>query len=162
MELPTNVNLFKQALLPTEAIELDKIKKNKAFVMRLLHDLENYYHIYKREVKDDLKSTTIWLYPNGSRVCNSRFMADANRVVFETKVLVYRTLETNTNMTPEWCFGAMYDRYKDVEGTSAEKGFIDNNHGCVSFYVPITTENINDTLRDVMRLLEKDGYKRVL
>jgi len=156
--------MFEQALLPTEAIELNKLKKNKAFVMLLINDLERYYHIHKKEVKDDINSTTIWLYPNGSRIVNSRFIATANRVVFETKVLAYRIQNPNsTNMTPDWCFGDLYEKYKDVEGTHAEKGFLsDHNHGEVTFYIPITTENLNSTLRDVMRLLEKDGYKRNL
>lgn len=62
--------------------------------------------------------------------------------------------------------GELYERYKDYGGV-ADSGFLDNEdrngHGHVGFKIPLVDGDVslNQTLRDIVYLLEQDGYYKV-
>jgi len=151
-------NMFLQALSVDERLEIDNIKRNKFFALNLLKDLQEAYHAFVK-VEDNQKSVVIHVDPTlNRRTAAFRFIADKDGVRMCSKNLGYRTLKEGSKIPT---LGKLYDKYKDF-GTTAESGFLSetHGHGFVNFIIPIVSGNLNDTMRDIIYLLNFERFNR--
>ena len=143
--------------------KIEQTKLNKQFALRVIKDLARVFRV-NEQINDGQNSCTIRIKAQPNYIYqNNNFVANSDGVFFNFKALGYYAVDTERNplIKP---LGKLYEKYKDV-GSSAESSFLDqkNRHGYVSYRIPLQHNDalLNDKLRDIVYLLEQDGYNKV-
>ena len=149
-------NLILQAIGNDAVESINKIKKNKEFLSKLIRDLGQVYTMYVTN-QDDMNSTSF----NIARYSTSRaimhFTATEKGITFRTQLLGYRECTTKA-----WELGWIIDKYDTCEG---DKNFMMetiNPHGWVKVVLNFTdtSANLLDIIRDITRMIDKEKFAK--
>jgi len=147
-------NLFLQAIGNDKVETINRIKKNKEFLRKLIGDLQQVYTLYITN-QDQQNGTRFGI----AKFSNNRetifFNANENGITFSTKLLGYRKCST-----PSWELGWIVDKYDTCKGDSS---FMDDHklhgsHGWVEVEIKFTdvSANLMDIIRDIARILDHE------
>ena len=145
-------NLFLQAIGNDKVESINKIKKNKAFLQRLIGDLQQVYTLYITN-QDQENSTRFSI----AKFRNNRetifFNANENGITFSTKLLGYRKCST-----PSWNLGWIVEKYDTCKGDSNFIANVVQPHGWVEVSIKFTdvSANLMDIIRDIARILDHE------
>ncbi len=146
-------NLFLQAMGDTQVESINKIKKNKEFLRKLIKDLQDVYTLYVSN-RDDQNSTKYSIKKFANNIDTIFFTANENGCRFNTEIVGYRDCGTPSNS-----IGWIIEKY---DTCTAEKGFMSPTHGHgmvkVNIHFTDTTPNLIDIIRDITRILD---YEKV-
>ena len=144
-------NLFLQAMGDTQVESINKIKKNKEFLRKLIKDLQDVYTLYVSN-RDDQNSTRYNIKKFANNIDTIFFTANENGCRFNTEIVGYRDCATSSNS-----IGWIIEKY---DTCTAEKGFMSPTHGHgivkVNIHFTDTTPNLMDIIRDITRILDKE------
>ena len=151
-------NLVLQAIGNSEVEKINRIKKNKEFLRRLISDLGQVYTLYVSNV-DNQDSTTYRIKKQSNYIDTIFFSADENGCRFRTKMLGYRK-----GARPEWNLGWIVDKYDTCKGDDNFMS-VDNRMGChghVEVLINFTdvSANLMDIIRDIARILDHEGVSK--
>ncbi len=143
-------NLFLQAIGTSEVERINKIKKNKEFLRRVISDLQQVYTLYVSN-SDEQNSTKYSIKKQGNQIATIFFTADENGCRFTTKMLGYRKCNT-----PSWELGWITDKYETCIGDNAFMRDEPQPHGHVEVKINFTdvSGNLMDILKDITRILD--------
>ncbi len=147
-------NLVLQAIGNTEVEKINKIKKNKEFLRRLINDLSNVYTLYVSNV-DSSNNTTYRIKKSTNYIDTIFFTADENGCRFKTKVLGYRK-----GARPEWNLAWITDKYDTCVGDRGFMNDVPQPHGNIEVVINFTdvSANLIDIIRDITRIFD---YEKV-
>jgi len=149
-------NLVLQAIGNSEVEKINRIKKNKEFLRRLINDLQQVYTLYVSN-RDEQNSTSynIKKYPNS--IDTIFFSADENGCRFRTKMLGYRK-----GARPEWNLGWIVDKYDTCKGEPRFMREENAPHGFVEVLINFTdvSANLMDIIRDIARILDHEKVSK--
>lgn len=144
-------NLFLQAIGTTEVEKINKIKKNKEFLGKVIRDLQDVYTLYVSN-RDDQNSSRYDIKKFSGYRDTIFFTANENGCIFRTEILGYRTSNT-PNRSLNWII-EKYDTCK------ADNAFLSptDGHGRINVEIRFTdtTPNLMDILRDITRILDHE------
>ena len=149
-------NLILQAIGNSEVEKINKIKKNKEFLKRLIGDLQQVYTLYVSN-EDNQNSTTYRIKKQSNYIDTLFFTADENGCRFRTKLLGYRVCNT-----PSWNLGWIVEKYDTCKGDNNFMGDDVQPHGHVEVLINFTdvSGNLMDIIRDITRILNHDGFSK--
>jgi hypothetical protein len=151
-------NLVLQAIGNTEVEKINRIKKNKEFLRRLINDLGQVYTLYVSN-RDDENSTTYRIKKQSNYIDTIFFTADENGCRFRTKMLGYRK-----GARPEWNLGWITDKYDTCKGDKAFMSIENPNHchGHIEVVINFTevSANLMDIIRDITRILDHEHVSK--
>lgn len=145
-------NLVLQAIGNSEVEKINKIKKNKEFLRRLIGDLQQVYTLYVSNV-DNPDSTTYRIKKQSNCIDTLFFSADENGCRFRTKLLGYRE-----GARPEWNLGWIVEKYDTCKGDDSFMS-VGHRHGChgyVEVLINFTdvSGNLMEIIKDITRMLD--------
>ena len=149
-------NLVLQAIGNSEVEKINRIKKNKEFLSRLIGDLQQVYTLYISN-RDDQNSTTYRIKKSPNYIDTIFFTADENGCRFRTKMLGYRK-----GARPEWNLGWIVDKYDTCKG---EPNFMREEnapHGHVEVLINFTdvSANLMDIIKDITRIFDHEKVSK--
>lgn len=149
-------NLVLQALGDSEVERINRIKKNKEFLKRLIGDLSEVYTLYISN-RDDSNSTKYSIKKQPNYIDTIFFTADENDCVFRTKILGYRK-----GANPEWCLGWIIEKYDTCKGDSNFMREENSPHGFVEVEIRFTdvSTNLIDIIKDITRIFDKEKVSK--
>lgn len=150
-------NLVLQAIGNSEVEKINKIKRNKEFLRRLIGDLQQVYTLYVSN-RDEQNSTSynIKKYPNS--IDTIFFSANENGCRFRTKMLGYR----NCSRT-EWNLGWIVEKYDTCVGDSSFMGDSPHgSHGFVEVLINFTdvSGNLMDVIKDITLIFDHEKVSK--
>ena len=144
-------NLFLQAMGDKQVESINKIKKNKEFLRKLIKDLQDVYTLYVSN-QDDQNSTRYNIKKFANNIDTIFFTANENGCRFNTEMLGYRDCNT-----PSWNLNWIVEKY---DTCTADDCFMSptNGHGRVKVNIHFTdtTPNLMDIIRDIARILDHE------
>ena len=151
-------NLILQAIGNDAVESINKIKKNKEFLSKLIRDLGQVYTMYVTN-QDDMNSTSF----NIARYSTSRaimhFTATEKGITFRTQLLGYRVCNHK-----DWELGWIIEKYDTCEGDSnfMMESTNSTTHGFVKVVLKFTdtSANLLDIIRDITRMLDKEQFAK--
>lgn len=148
-------NLVLQALGNDKVESINKIKRNKEFLRKLIGDLQQVYTLYVSN-RDDQDSTTYRIKTQSNHIDTLFFTADENGCRFRTKLLGYRK-----GARPEWNIGWIIEKYDTCKG---DINFMLDKyaHGEVEVLIKFTdvSGNLMDIIKDITRIFEIRGVNK--
>jgi hypothetical protein len=143
-------NLVLQALGNSEVEKINKIKKNKEFLRRLVNDLQQVYTLYVSN-RDDQNSTSYGIKKQSNYIDTIFFTADENGCRFRTKILGYRK-----GARPEWNLGWIVEKYDTCKGDDSFMSNVSQPHGHVEVLINFTdvSANLMDIIKDITRIFD--------
>ena len=149
-------NLVLQALGNDKVESINKIKRNKEFLKRLIGDLQQVYTLYVSNV-DNQDSTTYRIKKQSNYIDTIFFSADENGCRFRTKMLGYRE-----GARPEWNLGWIVEKYDTCKG---DDGFMREEnapHGHVEVVIDFTdvSGNLMDIIKDITRIFDHEKISK--
>jgi len=149
-------NLVLQALGNDKVESINKIKRNKEFLKRLIGDLQQVYTLYVSNV-DNQDNTTYRIKKQSNYIDTIFFSADENGCRFRTKMLGYRE-----GARPEWNLGWIVDKYDTCKG---DDGFMREEktpHGHVEVVIDFTdvSGNLMDIIKDITRIFDHEKISK--
>ena len=150
-------NLVLQALGNAEVEKINKIKRNKEFLRRLINDLQKVYTLYVSN-RDDQNSTTYRIKKQSNYIDTIFFTADENGCRFRTKMLGYRVCNT-----PGWGLGWIVEKYDTCVGDSSFMGDSPHgSHGHVEVLINFTdvSGNLMDIIKDITRIFDHEKVSK--
>jgi len=149
-------NLVLQALGNAEVEKINKIKRNKEFLRRLINDLQQVYTLYVFN-RDDQNSTTYRIKKQSNYIDTIFFTADENGCRFRTKMLGYRKCSE-----PSWNLGWIVEKYDTCVG---DKNFMSDTpqpHGHVEVLINFTdvSGNLMDIIKDITRIFDHEKVSK--
>ena len=156
-------NLFVDAMDTNQWQSIQEIKLNKAFARQLINDLDKVFQTnYEIEDLENGVCITIRATASSSRYGSFRFVVSKDGIKFRSSSMGYYK-STQSYIMP---LGALYEKYKG-NGTTADAGFLapegrSGAHGKVEFSIPINRngDNLKESLKDIMYLLEQNQYRK--
>jgi hypothetical protein len=150
-------NLFISAMGTDKAKEIDLIKSNKAFALRIIGDLSKVFRTFHK-VEDEQNSVTIRMKTaeNHNWYHSFSFIADVKGIKFNGHNLGYYT---TTQFKP---LGKVYEKYKET--SRCDTGFTSTHgHGfCyISFFISENDPLLMDKLNDIVYLMEQNQFTKV-
>ena len=151
-------NLVLQAIGNSEVEKINKIKRNKEFLRRLIGDLQQVYTLYVSNV-DNQDSTTYRIKKQSNYIDTIFFSADENGCRFRTKMLGYRVCNTKS-----WELGWIVEKYDTCKGDDNFMS-VDNRMGChghVDVLINFTdvSANLMDIIKDITRILDHEKVSK--
>jgi len=145
-------NLFLQAIGNEKVESINKIKKNKEFLKKLIGDLQQVYTLYVSN-EDQPNGTRFSIKTKSNYNPSIFFNANENGITFSTKLLGYR--ECNT---PSWNLGWIVKKYDTCKGDSSFMANVVQPHGWVEVSIKFTdvSANLMDIIRDIARILDHE------
>jgi hypothetical protein len=145
-------NLVLQAIGNSKVEKINKIKRNKEFLKKLIGDLQQVYTLYVSN-RDGEDSTTYHIKKQSNYLNTIFFTADENGCRFRTKILGYRT-----NL------GWLTDKYDTCKGDDNFMS-VDNRMGChghVEVLINFTdvSANLMDIIKDIARILDHEKVSK--
>lgn len=141
-------NLFLQAMDPQEVVDINEIKLNKEFALRLISDLSKVFQT-NHNVEDDKNHVQIKMKtsPNHNWYNCFSFTANKNGIIFSCDILTYQSR-----------IGHLYNKYKENVGTKKER---ENDNFC-TFSIQIKIDRndlrLNEKLKDIVELMNLKGF----
>lgn len=146
-----NGNLFLDAMDTETLKSITEIKANKAFALKLINDLDRIFQT-NHEIRDEQNGVNIRMKtsPRVNWYNAFQFLVNEKGIRFKATIISsYKGL------------GDLYEKYKDC-GTTCANGFLEEGYkyGEVKFYIPINRngDGLKDTLKDIIRIMESNGY----
>ena len=145
-------NLVLQALGNAEVEKINKIKRNKEFLKRLIGDLQQVYTLYVSN-EDQPNSTRFKIRRSPQYMDTLFFNANENGITFTTKLLGYRKCNT-----PSWELVWIVEKYDTCKGDSSFMS--DHNkhgsHGEVEVLIKFTdvSGNLMEIIKDITRIFD--------
>jgi hypothetical protein len=151
-------NLVLQALGNSEVEKINRIKRNKEFLKRLINDLGQVYTLYVSN-RDEQNSTKYSIKKQSNYIDTIFFTADENGCRFRTKMLGYRKCNT-----PSWELGWIVEKYDTCKGDDNFMS-VDNRMGChghVEVLINFTdvSGNLMDIIKDIARILDHEKVSK--
>lgn len=151
-------NLVLQAIGNSEVERINKIKRNKEFLKRLIGDLQQVYTLYVSN-RDNQNSTTYSIKKQSNYIDTIFFTADENGCRFRTKMLGYRVCST-----PSWELGWIVEKYDTCKGDDNFMS-VDNRSGChghVEVLINFTdvSGNLMDIIKDITRIFDHEKVSK--
>jgi hypothetical protein len=143
-------NLFLQAIGDKQVESINKIKKNKEFLRKLIKDLQDVYTLYVSN-QDDQNSTTYNIKKFSSNRETIFFTANENGCVFRTNMLGYRDCNT-----PSWNLNWIVEKYDTCKADDSFMSPHGHGHINVNIRFTDTTPNLMDIIRDIARILDHE------
>ena len=149
-------NLVLQAIGNSEVEKINKIKKNKDFLKRLINDLEQVYTLYVTN-RDNQNNTEYRIKKQSNYIDTIFFTANENDCVFRTKILGYRK-----GARPEWSLGWIIEKYDTCKGDKAFMSEENAPHGHVDVEIRFTdvSPNLMDIIKDITRIFDKEQISK--
>jgi len=150
-------NLVLQALGNSEVERINKIKRNKEFLRRLIGDLGQVYTLYVSN-RDNQDSTEYRIKKQSNYIDTIFFTANENDCVFRTKMLGYRE-----GARPEWNLGWIVEKYDTCVGDSSFMGYSPHgSHGHVEVEIRFTdvSANLMDIIKDITRIFDHEKVSK--
>jgi hypothetical protein len=143
-------NLVLQAIGNSEVEKINKIKKNKEFLRRLIGDLQQVYTLYVSN-EDQQESTKYNIKKQSNYIDTLFFTADENGCRFRTKLLGYRK-----DARPEWNLGWIVEKYDTCKGEPNFLADVPQPFGHVEVLINFTdvSGNLMDIIKDITRILD--------
>jgi predicted RNA binding protein with dsRBD fold (UPF0201 family) len=149
-------NLVLQAIGNSEVEKINKIKKNKEFLRRLIGDLQQVYTLYVSN-EDQQESTKYNIKKQSNYMDTLFFIADENGCRFRTKLLGYRK-----GARPEWNLGWIVEKYNTCIGEPSFMADVPQPHGFVEVVINFTevSGNLMDIIKDITRIFDKEKISK--
>jgi hypothetical protein len=149
-------NLVLQAIGDSEVEKINKIKKNKEFLRRLVNDLQQVYTLYVSN-RDEQASTTYHIKKQSNYIDTIFFTADENGCRFRTKILGYRK-----GARPEWNLGWVVEKYDTCKGDDSFMSNVSQPHGHVEVLINFTdvSANLMDIIKDITRIFDQEKISK--
>jgi len=149
-------NLVLQAIGDSEVEKINKIKKNKEFLRRLVNDLQQVYTLYVSN-RDEQNSTSYGIKKQSNYIDTIFFTADENGCRFRTKMLGYRK-----GARPEWNLGWIVEKYDTCKGDDSFMSNVSQPHGHVEVLINFTdvSANLMDIIKDITRIFDKEQISK--
>ena len=144
-------NLVLQALGNAEVEKINKIKRNKEFLKRLIGDLQQVYTLYISN-EDQPNSTRFKIKRQPNYIDTIFFNANENGITFSTKLLGYRVTQSN----PSWELGWVVEKYDTCKGDI--NFMLDRHaHGEVEVLIKFTdvSGNLMEIIKDITRIFDQ-------
>ena len=149
-------NLVLQAIGDSEVEKINKIKRNKEFLRRLVNDLQQVYTLYVSN-RDEQNSTSYRIKKQSNYIDTIFFTADENGCRFRTKILGYRK-----GARPEWNLGWIVEKYDTCKGDDSFMSNVSQPHGHVEVLIEFTdvSANLMDIIKDITRIFDKENISK--
>ena len=149
-------NLVLQAIGNSEVEKINKIKRNKEFLKRLIGDLQQVYTLYVSNV-DNQNSTTYRIKKQSNYIDTIFFSADENGCRFRTKILGYRKCSE-----PSWELGWIIEKYDTCKGDANFMLEGTSTHGHVEVLINFTdvSGNLMDIIKDITRIFDHEKVSK--
>jgi predicted RNA binding protein with dsRBD fold (UPF0201 family) len=149
-------NLVLQAIGNSEVEKINRIKKNKEFLKRLINDLQQVYTLYVSN-RDEQNSTSYNIKKQSNYIDTIFFTADENGCRFRTKMLGYRK-----GARPEWNLGWVIEKYDTCKGDANFMREENAPHGHVDVEIKFTdvSGNLMDIIKDITRIFDHEKVSR--
>lgn len=149
-------NLVLQAIGTDKVETINKIKRNKEFLKRLIGDLQEVYTLYVSN-EDQQDSTTYRIKKQSNYNPTLFFSANENGCTFRTKMLGYR--ECNT---PSWNLGWIVEKYDTCKGDSNFMANVVQPHGHIDVLIKFTdvSGNLMDIIKDITRIFDHEKVSK--
>jgi predicted RNA binding protein with dsRBD fold (UPF0201 family) len=149
-------NLVLQALGNSEVEKINRIKRNKEFLKRLINDLGQVYTLYVSN-RDEQNSTKYSIKKQSNYIDTIFFTANENDCVFRTKILGYRK-----GARPEWNLGWIIEKYNTCKGDDSFMREEDAPHGHVEVEIRFTdvSANLMDIIKDITRIFDREQVSK--
>ena len=149
-------NLVLQALGNSEVEKINRIKRNKEFLKRLINDLGQVYTLYVSN-RDEQNSTKYSIKKQSNYIDTIFFTANENDCVFRTKMLGYRK-----GARPEWNLGWIIEKYNTCKGDDSFMREEDAPHGHVEVEIRFTdvSANLMDIIKDITRIFDREQVSK--
>jgi predicted RNA binding protein with dsRBD fold (UPF0201 family) len=149
-------NLVLQAIGNSEVEKINRIKKNKEFLKRLINDLQQVYTLYVTN-RDEQNSTEYRIKKQSNYIDTIFFTANENDCVFRTKILGYRK-----GAIPEWNLGWVIEKYDTCKGDANFMREENAPHGHVDVEIKFTdvSGNLMDIIKDITRIFDHEKVSR--
>jgi hypothetical protein len=151
-------NLVLQAIGNSEVEKINRIKKNKEFLRRLISDLGEVYTLCVSN-RDEQNSTSYNIKKQSNYIDTIFFSADENGCRFRTKLLGYRE-----GARPEWNLGWIVEKYDTCKGDDNFMSVNNRNgcHGHVEVLINFTdvSANLMDIIKDITRILDHEKVSK--
>ena len=151
-------NLVLQALGNSEVEKINKIKRNKEFLKRLINDFQKVYTLYVSN-SDDTNSTKYSIKKQTNYIDTIFFSANENDCVFRTRMVGYRK-----GARPEWNLGWIVEKYDTCKG---DQSFMSNDsrhgsHGHVEVLIKFTdvSRNLMEIIKDITRIFDHEKVNK--
>lgn len=152
-------NLFLNAMDTDQQMSFQEIKANKQFALQLINDLDKVFQT-NYEVEDQQEGVIIRMKtsPRSNWYNSFSFIVSKNGITFNCQNLGYY------HTTQFKSLGSLYEKYKD-NGATADDNMLregTQRHGWVKFSLKINRngDNLKDTLKDIIYLMEQNQYKK--
>ena len=149
-------NLVLQALGNAEVEKINKIKRNKEFLKRLIGDLQQVYTLYISN-EDQPNSTRFKIKRQPNYIDTLFFSANENGITFTTKLLGYRVTQSN----PSWELGWIIEKYDTCKGDI--NFMLDRHaHGEVEVLIKFTdvSGNLMEIIKDITRIFDHQNVSK--
>lgn len=147
-------NLVLQALGNDRVETINKIKRNKEFLKRLIGDLQQVYTLYVSN-QDEQNCTRFRIAKQSNYNPTMFFSANENGITFTTKMLGYRKCNT-----PSWNLGWIVEKYDTCKGDSSfmSDHNLHGSHGHVEVLIKFTdvSGNLMDIIKDITRIFDHE------
>ena len=148
-------NLVLQALGNAEVEKINKIKKNKEFLRKLIGDLQQVYTLYVSN-EDNQNSTRYKIKRQPKYIDTLFFSANEEGCFFSTKLLGYRVCSE-----PSWEIGWIIEKYDTCK---ADTNFMLDRyaHGNVEVFIKFTdvSANLTDIIKDITRIFDQSSVNK--
>ena len=153
-------NLFLNAIDSDKLNEINVIKTNKAFALRIINDLKKVFRTYER-IEDLYDSTSIDMKRTSTSNYYHCFSLLANKkgLFFIANCLGYYSVNEGSSIKP---LGFLYERYKEL--STADDNFkVRHDHGQVVIRIKLDENDIelNNKLRDIVYLMEQNQFTKI-
>ena len=153
-------NLFIDAMDTDQQMSIQEIKANKQFALKLINDLDKVFQT-NYQIEDEQDGVVIRMKRNPTNNwyhCFS-FFVSKNGITFSCQNLGYY------HSTQFKSLGGLYEKYKHNGQSTADSNMLlqgTSGHGWVKFNIKINRngDNLKDTLKDIVYLMEQDQYKK--
>lgn len=152
-------NLFFSAMDVEKQMAINEIKENKKFALKLIQDLDKIFQTnYHIEDQQDGVIIRMKKSPNNNWYNCFSFIVNKDGIEFHCNNLGYYYSNHFKHL------GWLYEKYKD-NGTTADSNFLlegSSMHGWVHFKIKINRQgdNLNDTLKNIVYLMEHNQYNK--
>lgn len=153
-------NLFLNAIDSDKLNEINAIKTNKAFALRINNDLKKVFRTYER-IEDSYDSTSIDMKRTSTSNYYYCFSLLANKkgLFFIANCLGYYSVNKGSSIKP---LGFLYERYKET--STADDSFeVRHDHGRVTIRIKLDENDIelNLKLKDIVYLMEQNQFTKI-
>jgi hypothetical protein len=153
-------NLFLNAIDSDKLNDINAIKRNKAFALRILNDLSKVFRTYEK-IEDEYDSTSIDMKRTSTSNYYRCFSLVSNKkgLFFDAVCLGYYSVGEGSSIK---ALGKLYEKYIDL--STADDNFkLRHDHGYVTIRIKLDENDIdlNEKLKDIVYLMEQNQFTKI-